>query len=127
VLGRPAPSSAARLDTLAAVLEATSVSAVVLAAIVHGEVLSLDAFAPASGIVARAAARLTLLDRGLDPRSLVVLEAGHRSLGSSYEQALDRYRDGTPDGVGSWICHCAEAIVLGAQEAVVICDFVAGH
>ena len=48
-LGRPAGRGARRLDTLAAVLAATSAPAVVVAAIVHGELLSLDAFAPASG------------------------------------------------------------------------------
>lgn len=126
-LGRPVPSAgvAARLDTLADVLAATSAPAVVVAAIVHGEVLSLDAFAPASGLVARAAVRLTLIDRGLDPRSLVVVEAGHRELRGAYDAALAAYRTGTPDGLAEWLTHCAAAVVAGARESTAICEAMA--
>lgn len=120
VLGRPT-NGAQRLDTLAAVLAATSVPAVVIAAIVHGELLSLDAFAPSSGVVARTAVRLTLIDRGLDPKSLVVVEAGHRELGPDYGEALEAYRSGTPAGIAQWLRHCASAVVAGAQEATAIC------
>ncbi len=71
-LGRPSAGTA-RIDTLVEVLAATSAPAVVVAAVVHGELLSLDAFAPVSGVVARVAVRLTLIERGLDPKSLVVV------------------------------------------------------
>jgi len=123
-LGRPVATAgvADRLDTLAAVLGATSAPAVVVCAVAHGEVLSLDAFAPASGVVARVAARLTLVDRGLDPKSLVVLEAGHRELAGEYDEALAAYRSGTPAGVAHWVAHCADAVVAGAQEAAAICE-----
>lgn len=126
-LGRPlsAPGVAARLDTLAAVLGATSAPAVVLAAIVHGELLALDAFAPASGVVARVAVRLTLIERGLDPKSLVVVEAGHRELRDAYDSALVAYRAGTPDGVARWLTHCADAVVAGARESTAICEAIA--
>jgi hypothetical protein len=124
-LGRPATGTAERLDTLAAVLVATEAPATVVAAIVHGEILSLDAFAPASGIVARAAVRLTLIDRGLDPKSLVVVEAGHRDLGEQYPAALAAYRTGTPDGIATWLNHCADAIVAGVQETTAICEAMA--
>lgn len=120
LLGRPS-NGADRLDTLAAVLAATSAPAVVIAAIVHGELLSLDAFVPSSGVVARTAERLTLIDRGLDPKSLVVVEAGHRELASEYVTALDAYRTGTPEGIAAWLRHCAAAVVAGAQEATAIC------
>ncbi|MEO6886979.1 MAG: oxidoreductase [Jatrophihabitantaceae bacterium] len=124
-LGRPAPGAAQRLDILAAVLATTSAPAIVVAAIVHGELLSLDAFAPASGVVARVAVRLTLIERGLDPKSLVVIEAGHRELGSAYEAALTGYRNGTPDGLAAWIAHCADAVVAGALESTAICEAIA--
>jgi hypothetical protein len=124
-LGRPAASAADRLDTMSQVLAVTSAPAVVVAAIVHGELLSLDAFPPVSGVVARAAVRLTLVDRGLDPKSLVVVEAGHRELGTAYEQALAAYASGTPDGVAAWIVHCAEALIAGAQESLAICEAIA--
>jgi hypothetical protein len=122
-LGRPS-AGAERLDTLAAVLAATSAPAVVVAAVVHGELLGLDAFAPASGVVARAAVRLTLIERGLDPKSLVVVEAGHRDLGPEYCTALDAYRTGAPEGVAVWLRHCAAAVVGGAREAIAICEAI---
>jgi hypothetical protein len=119
-LGRPDPAAAARLDTLAYVLTVTSVPAVVVAAIVHGELLSLDAFPPASGVVARTAARMCLVERGLDPKSLVVLEAGHRELGEAYAEALAGYRTATRDGIARWVVHCADAVEAGAREAIAI-------
>ncbi|WP_304046349.1 oxidoreductase [Jatrophihabitans endophyticus] len=125
VLGRPAPEAAQRLDILAAVLGETSAPAVVVAAIVHGEILGLDAFAPASGVVARAAVRLTLVERGLDPKSLVVVEAGHRELGAAYDEALAAYRSATRTGIAAWIVHCCDAVVAGAQESTAICEALA--
>jgi hypothetical protein len=124
-LGRPAGGSAQRLDALAAVLDVTQAPATVVAAIVHGEILSLDAFAPVSGLDARTAVRLTLVDRGLDPKSLVVVEAGHRDLGAQYESALAGYRSGTSGGVAQWINHCSEAIVTGVRETTAICEAIA--
>jgi hypothetical protein len=97
----------------------------VVAAVVHGELLSLDAFAPVSGVVARAAVRLTLVERGLDPKSLVVVEAGHRELQAEYEAGLLAYRAGSPEGVALWVRHCAAAVVAGAQEAGAICEALA--
>ena len=123
VLGRPT-ASADRLDTLAQVLATTSAPATVVAAVVHGEVLSLDAFAPASGVVARTAVRLTLVERGLDPKSLVVVEAGHRELHEQYADALAAYRSGTPAGIAVWLNHCAHALIVGVQEATAICEAI---
>jgi hypothetical protein len=123
-LGRPRPGSAERLDTLAHVLAATHAPAVVVAAIVHGELLGLDAFPPASGVVARAAVRLTLVERGLDPKSLVVVEAGHRELAADYAAALDGYRTGSEDGITGWLVHCAAALVAGTQESLAICEAI---
>jgi hypothetical protein len=95
---------------------------VVVAAIVHGEILGLDAFPPTSGIVARAAVRLTLIERGLDPKSLVVVEAGHRESAADYLTAVAAYRRGDPAGIGQWIIHCAAALVAGTQESLAICE-----
>jgi hypothetical protein len=125
-LGRPRPDRevAHRLDTLAEVLAMTQAPAVVVAAIVQAELISLDAFAPASGVVARAAARLTLIDRGLDPKSLVVFEVGHLELRSEFEDALRDYRGGEVSAVVSWVEHCARAIELGARESVAVCEAI---
>ena len=124
LLGRPT-GGVERLDLLVDVLGATSVPAVVVGAVVHGELLSLDAFAPVSGVVALAAVRLTLVERGLDPKSLVVVEAGHRELRTEYDAALNAYRDGTPAGLARWLRHCADALVAGAREATAICEAIA--
>lgn len=123
-LGRPRPDRevAHRLDTLAEVLGLTSAPALVVAAVVHAELLSLDAFPPVSGLVARAAARLTLIDRGLDPKSLVAVEVGHLELREQYEQALRDYRTGTPEAVVGWIAHCAAALELGVRESLAVCQ-----
>ena len=119
-LGRPVGDTR-RLDTLVDVLVVTSAPAVVVAAVVHGELLALDMFAPVSGIVARVAERLTLVERGLDPKSLVVLEVGHRELRDEYYAALRAYADGD---VARWLRHCADAVVVGAREATAICEAI---
>ena len=124
-LGRPRAGAAERMDTLTLVLATTRAPAVVVAGIVHGELLGLDAFAPASGIVARAAVRLTLVERGLDPKSLVAIEVGHRELAAEYDDALEAYRSETPAGIGRWLVHCADALVAGATESVAICEAIA--
>lgn len=124
-LGRPAPGAAERLDVLAEVLAVTTAPASVVVAVVQGEVLALDAFAPVSGLVARAAARLTLIERGLDPKSLVVLEAGEVEVRAGADDALAAYRTGRPDGIARWLVHCADAIVAGARETTAICEAMA--
>jgi hypothetical protein len=125
-LGRPTGGAvvASRLDTLAHVLAATSAPAVLIAAVVHGEVLGLDAFAPVSGIVARAAVRLTLIERGLDPKSLVTVEVGHLEQRAAYDAALAAYRTGSAAGVAAWVAHCGGAVVAGAVETTAICEAI---
>ncbi len=129
----PAPEPvevAARLDGLARVLTAgTSAPAVVVAAVVHGELMALRAFGTADGLVARAAARLVLVDRGLDPKAVSAPEVGHLELGSAhgpgeYAQALRAYVSGGPEGVASWLVHCARAVALGAREGLAVCEAI---
>jgi hypothetical protein len=93
-----------------------------VSAVVHGELLALDAFPPVSGLVARAAARLTLMERGLDPNALVPLEAGHLELRADHERALAGYREGTPAGLTRWLVHCADAVSAAARESLAICQ-----
>lgn len=123
----PAPSAdeaAHRLDQLARLLVAPSTApALVVAAVVHGEVLALRPFAGADGLVARAGARITLVARGLDPQSVTVPEAGHLALGrDAYGEALRAYVGGGPQGMARWVVHCGEAVTRGAREAAVFCD-----
>src|SRR5690606_20284524 len=126
-LGRPSgdPTVAARLDGLVALVTGgTSVPPLVLAAVVHGELLALRPFAGPSGVVARAAARLTLLASGFDPRGLVAVDVGHLERHPEYIGASGAYATGTPDGVRSWLRHYANAVEVGAAELDAIGDEV---
>jgi hypothetical protein len=120
-LGRPVSAAAAvRLDGLAGALAAPRrAPAIVVAAVVHGEVLDSDAFGACSGTVARAASRLVLMARGLDPAGVIGIEVGHAALGlTEYQNALAGYRSATADGVATWMRHCAAAIGLAAAAAL---------
>jgi hypothetical protein len=125
----PAPDPvevAARLDGLARVLTTPTIApAVVVAAVVHGELLALRAFGSLDGLVARAAARLVLVDRGLDPKAVSAPEVGHSELHHEYPVAARDYVVGGPAGVARWIDHCATAISLGAREGVAVCEAIA--
>ncbi|MFF4987990.1 oxidoreductase [Streptosporangium saharense] len=120
----PGPEeTVARVDGLVGLLtRPTTAPALVLAAVVHAELAVLRPFGSADGVVARAAERLTLVEHGLDPKSLVAVEVGHLELGTAYPQGLRAYLSGTPDGVATWVRHCANAVVLGAREATAICE-----
>ena len=125
-LGRPAAGAATRLAGLGQLLSASSTApALVVAAVVHGELATMGAFAVGAGIVGRAAGRLTMVGRGLDPTAVSVPEVGHVELGREvYLQALAGYLQGGPDGIAAWVVHCAEAVVLGAREGVAICESI---
>lgn len=124
--GPPAPDAdevAARLGLLAELLASGSnPPALVLAAVVHGELRTLRPFGLADGVVARAAQRLTLMTCGLDPKGVTVPEVGHLEQRDSYAAALPGYAAGTPDGVAGWIRHCSAAISLGARESLAVCE-----
>ena len=124
-LGDPPPPSelAARLDALSGLLTgSTKAPALVVAAIVHGELLTLRPFGWGDGLVARAAQRLTLVARGLDPKSLVAPEVGHLELNDEYAEALRAYASGTSEGVAQWIVHCAGAVAVAARDSQAICE-----
>lgn len=124
----------ARLDGLCRLLlEPTTAPAVVVAAVVHGELLALRAFGSVDGLVARAAARLVLVDRGLDPKAVSAPEVGHAELDAAglraahshwYAEAARGYVAGGRDGVAAWVVHCARAVALGAQEGVAVCEAI---
>ncbi len=118
-LGRPhGPDSAARLHSLARLLVApTTAPALVVAAVVHADLVAAEPFVSHNGLVARAAERLVLAARGVDPLSLVVPEAGHLALRAEYESNLRGYRDGGAAGVHSWLLYAAEAYTRGAEAS----------
>jgi hypothetical protein len=118
--GSGAPGSAegaARLQSLSKTLLQTRSPALLVAALVHGDLLSAEAFAPFDGLVARAAERLVLVARGVDPASLVVPEAGHLALREAYESNLRGYRDGGRGGLHGWLLYAAEAQARGAESS----------
>lgn len=124
-LGRPraADGVAQRLALLAALVTgATLAPAPVLAAVVHGELLTLQPFGTADGVVARAAARLTAVAAGLDPKGLGVPEVGHLRHPTAYREAAAGFGSGTAAGVGAWVLHCCEQWEAGAREAMSIAD-----
>jgi hypothetical protein len=116
--GQPvSPEAAARLQSLSRTLLRTSAPALLVAALVHADLMAASPFADHNGIVARAAERLVLVARGVDPASLVVPEAGHLALRAEYESNLRGYRDGGQGGVHSWLLYAAEAQTKGAEAS----------
>lgn len=130
-LGRPREGAdsamvARRLGALAEILaRPTKAPAVVVAAIAHGELVTLKPFAEANGLVARGAARLVLLARGLDPKALTSPDVGHLELRDSYATAAAGYADGGAEGLATWVCHCCRAVELGAVDSLAICAALA--
>jgi hypothetical protein len=118
-LGRPRDAeSAARLRDLAGTLAGpTTAPALVVAAVVHAELATAAPFVSHNGLVARAAERLLLVARGVDPTSLTVPEAGHLALRPEYESNLRGYRDGGAAGVQAWLLYAAEAYAAGAEAS----------
>jgi hypothetical protein len=124
-LGRPGNSAgtSARLSLLAdLVTGGTSVPAPVLVAVVHGELLALAPFPSANGVVARAAARLTAVAAGLDPKGLAVPEVGHLRRASEYRTAAAGFATGSRDGLTAWLLHCCAQWEAGAREGQSIAD-----
>jgi hypothetical protein len=121
-LGRPvAGTDVNRLHALLNLIGGgTSVPTILLASIVHGELLSLAPFTGPNGVVARAAARITLVSGGLDPRGLLAPEIGHLDRQPEYVGAAGAYATGTPDGIRSWIKHCTSAVSRAAEELAAV-------
>jgi hypothetical protein len=123
-LGRPAAHAGPRLSGLFALITGpTTAPAVLVAALVHGEIAAMAPFGTADGVVARAAGRLTGITRGLDPKAVSVPEVGFAELGrDAYAAALAGYASGDPDGVAGWLVHCCRATEHGALEGLAICE-----
>lgn len=117
--GRPRDDeSAARLRDISALLvRPTDAPALLVAALIHAELITAAPFASHNGIVARAAERLLLLARGVDEKSLVVPEAGHLALRPAYESNLRGYAEGGAAGMHAWILYGAEAYAAGAEAS----------
>ncbi len=119
-LGRPVAGQP-RIDALVELIIGHE-DVLLLAAVTHAELLTVRAFGPVNGVVARAAARLTLMSGGLDPRGLLPMDVGHLDRQPEYLGAAGAYATGTPDGLRSWLKHYAAAMSGAAEETVRIGD-----
>lgn len=124
-LGRPrtAAEVGPRLELLADLVGGgTGAPAPVLAAVAHGELLTLAPFGSADGVVARAVSRLVTMAGGLDPHGLGVPEVSWMRRAADYRDAAQRFSTGSPDGVASWLLLCCRALQDGAREALSIAE-----
>lgn len=116
-LGRPAADVSERLATLVAVLDATTAPGVVVAGVVHGELLALAPFGTANGVVARAAARVLLVARGVDPRAVSAPDVGCARDPAAYRAAAAAFARGD---VGPFLLLWCDAVAYGAVEGIAI-------
>ncbi len=124
-LGRPRrqPEISPRLDLLTRLITGDSrVPAPVLAAVAHGEILTLAPFGSADGVVARAVSRLVTIASGLDPHGLGVPEVYWLRRADEYRDAAAGFVQSGPAGVGPWLVMCCRALEDGAREALSIAE-----
>ena len=116
-LGRPIdPGGAQRLHALSQqCVRPTDAPGLVVAAIVHAEVATAAAFCSDNAVVARAAERIVLVAKGVDPASVTVPESGHAQAPNAYAGALAAYAEGSPTAVQQWLSYAAEAFARGAE------------
>lgn len=106
-----------RLAALADLVVRSPWPAPVTVAIVHGELATLAPFGCADGVVARAAARLTMVATGLDPAGWSVPEVAHLRSPDGYRAGQAGYAEGGA-GVDDWIVLVCDALTQGAQEGL---------
>lgn len=99
-------------------------SAVLLAAVVSGQLLADRPFAGPNGVVARATSRLTLIASGFDPRGLIAPDLGQIEREPEYVGSVNALATGTPDGLRSWLKHYAAAVSVAAAAVESIGDSV---
>lgn len=127
-LGRPREDEdvANRLDVLAGLVTGGSAApAPVLAAVAHGEMLTLSPFGSANGVVARAVSRLVTQASGLDPHGLGVPEVYWMRRAGEYRAAAQQFATGTAEGLRQWLLLCCRALEEGASEALSIAEAAA--
>jgi hypothetical protein len=124
-LGRPRdePDVADRLELLASLVTGGSTApAPVLAAVAHGEILTLSPFGSADGVVARAVSRLITQASGLDPHGLGVPEVFWMRNAAEYRASAAQFAAGTADGLRKWLLLCCRGLEAGAREALAIAE-----
>lgn len=124
-LGRPRADAEVgpRLELLADIVSGGSrVPVPVLAAVAHGELLTLAPFGSADGVVARAVSRLVTIAGGLDPHGLGVPEMTWMRHAANYRDAARGFAGATQDGLATWLKLCCRALQDGARDALSIAE-----
>jgi len=112
----PASVIGPRLASLAEIITTSNSPALLIAAIVHGELSALRPFEIGSGLVARACTRLVMASKGIDPSMFTIPEHGMFELGRpAYVSAIREYSAGTPEGINAYITWFATALAMGAK------------
>ena len=127
-LGRPRADAEVgpRLELLVDIVTGKSdVPATVLAAVAHGELLTLAPFGTADGLVARGVSRLVTIASGLDPHGLGVPEVYWMRHSGDYRAASRGFASGTADGLAAWLVLSCRALRAGAREALSIAEAAA--
>jgi len=107
-----------RMSGLSALLAGpTAASGIVRAAVAHAELRTVCPFGAGDALVARAVEHMVLVATGVDPRAVLVPEAGHLAMRQTYASALEGYQGGTVVGVRDWLLHCARAVAFGAEAS----------
>jgi hypothetical protein len=123
-LGRPRPGEgiAERLGVLAESVTDSDAPGVVVAGVVQAELLTMRPFGAGDELVARAASRVVLVARGVDPDALTTPEMGVLELGEDqYREALLAYVTGSPEGLATWLTFYAASVQRGAAYARTLC------
>lgn len=113
----PAAVASERLALLARTLTTpTEAPALLVAAIAHAELAVVRPFTWGSDLVARAAVRLVIAGRGVDPSLFSIPEHGMFEMGRpAYVRALQGYAAGTREGVLAFISWHTTACAMGAK------------
>jgi hypothetical protein len=112
------PGGARRLASLARQLaQPTSAPALAVAALAHAEIATCGAFTTNGGMVARAIERIVLVERGVDPASVMVPEAGHAADEKAYRSALSAYAIGGDSGVAQWLRYSSLAFYRAVEAS----------
>ena len=116
----PASVVAPRLAGLASIITTSASPALLVAAIVHGELAALRPFEIGSGLVARASARLVMASKGIDPSLFTIPEHGMFELGRpAYVSAIRDYSAGTAEGIDAYVTWFATSLAMGAKAVEV--------
>ena len=121
-LGQPSnPSGAERLGAFARqVSRPTGAPALVVAALAHAEIATCGAFSSHAGVVGRAVERLILVERAVDPASVIVPEAGHAGAPDAYRSALSAYVLGNETGVAQWLRYASMAFNRAVEASPLV-------